>query len=194
MKRRTVLKSLAGVAVARPLAGFAQTAPAGFSAAQIATLNAVAEVALPSEIGVAARDRAVKSFVAWFTNYKQGSDMGHSYGSSTLRQVSGPSPIARYPEQFDRLDAEAKALGAATFRALPAEARKTVLEKFLNEPGAVNRLPAQPTGANLVADFMGRYFSSPDAWDVCYGAEIRRDACRVLEGSEKPPEPIKGRK
>jgi Gluconate 2-dehydrogenase subunit 3 len=190
MKRRTLLKSLAGVVVARPVAALAQTPPSGFTTAQIATLNAIAEVVLPSEIGAVARERAVKSFVSWFANYKQGADMGHGYGSSTVRQPAGPSPIARYPEQFDRLEAAARAQGAASFRALPAAARVAIVEKFLNEPAPVNRLPAQPTGANLVADFMGRYFTSGDAWDVCYRAEIGRDRCRLLDGSEKPPAPL----
>jgi len=193
MKRRTLLKSLAGAVVARPVAALAQTPPSSFTSSQIATLNALAEVVLPSEIGVAARERVVKSFVSWFANYKAGADMGHGYGASTVRQTSGPSPIVRYPEQFDGLDAAAKAQGAASFRALPASARVVIVEQFLNEPGPVNRLSAQPNGANLVADFMGRYFTSADAWDVCYRAEIRRDACRLLDDSEKPPAPLKGR-
>jgi hypothetical protein len=56
----------------------------------------------------------------------------------------------------------------------------------------VNRLPARPTGANLVADFMGLYFNSGDAWDLCYHAEIGRDRCRALDGSDQPPPPFGG--
>ena len=55
----------------------------------------------------------------------------------------------------------------------------------------MNRLPAQPTGANLVADLMGSYFTSADAWDVCYRAEIQRDSCRTLDNSAEPPRPVK---
>jgi hypothetical protein len=53
-------------------------------------------------------------------------------------------------------------------------------------------MPPRPTGANLVADFMGAYFNSQDGWNLCYRAEINRDACRTLDNSEKPPAAIRG--
>jgi len=57
----------------------------------------------------------------------------------------------------------------------------------------VNRLPASPTGANLVADLMGSYFTSANALDVCYGVQILRDSCRALDGSEAAPLPLRRR-
>jgi hypothetical protein len=51
----------------------------------------------------------------------------------------------------------------------------------------VNRLPAQPTGASLIADLMGSYFTSSDAWDRCYRAQILRDYCRTLDNSAEQP-------
>jgi hypothetical protein len=54
----------------------------------------------------------------------------------------------------------------------------------------VSRLPAQPTGQSLIADFMGFYFTSPDAWDLAYQAQIGRDKCRTLDGSDNAPEPL----
>ncbi len=198
MNRRTLLKSVAAFLVARPvvgLAGRAQTdSPAGpFAARDVATLGAIAEVVLPSGLGAAGRQRAVDRFIAWFAKYRQGADMGHGYGASNLRASSGPSPFARYPPQFAAIDAAAVARGATTFAALPIAARREVIEAFLNQPQPVNRLPARPSGANLVADFMGSYFSSQDAWDLYYQAEIRRDSCRTLDDSARPPASIKGR-
>lgn len=197
MKRRTFLEALAAVVVAGKSTfarrmGAQATGGAVFDADQTATLNALAETVLPS--GLSANDRrlAVRSFVSWFANYKAGADMGHGYGASTLRQPSGPSPIARYPPQFAALADAARARGAASFAGLPIAARREVVEVFLNQPQPVNRLPAQPTGANLVADFMGSYFNSQDGWNLCYRAEINRDACRTLDNSEKAPAPIKG--
>jgi hypothetical protein len=192
MHRRTLLKAFGALFVARraarPIALPAQAAsPAAFSPAEINTLGAIAEVALPSGLTADDRRLAVRSFVAWFANYRPGADMGHGYGSSNLRAPSGPSPIARYPAQFASLDEAAKQRGAAAFAALPIEARREIVEDFLNTPQPVGRMPAQPTGANLVADFMGAYFNSQDGWNLCYRAEINRDACRRLEGSEKPP-------
>jgi hypothetical protein len=131
--------------------------------------------------------------VAWFVSYREGADMGHGYGASTLRPPSAASPALRYPQQFAALDAAARDRGAAAFAALAPAARREVIEKLLDEPQRVNRLPARPTGANLIADFMGSYFTSADAWDRCYRAEIRRDSCRTLDDSAAEPRPLEGR-
>jgi hypothetical protein len=195
MKRRTFLEAIAAVIVAGKTT-FARRAgtqtAAVFDAAETATLNALADTVLPSALSADDRRLAVRAFVSWFANYKAGADMGHGYGASTLRQRSGPSPIARYPPQFAALADAARTRGAASFAALRVPARREVVEAFLNQPQPVNRLPAQPTGANLVADFMGLYFNSQDGWNLCYRAEINRDACRTLDNSEKAPAPIKG--
>jgi hypothetical protein len=66
-----------------------------------------------------------------------------------------------------------------------------VIEAALSTPQPVANLPARPTGANLVADFMGFYFNSPDATDLAYQRAIMRDTCRGLPGSEKEPERMK---
>ena len=189
--RRTVLQAFAAAVAASPLGRlgiFAQAPP--ITDAQVATLRAIAEVVLPSAVGRDERDRVVNGFVAWVRNYKEGAEMGHGYGSSTLRQPSGPSPAARYPTQFASLDDAAKTSGGASFAALAAEARRAVIEAALNGPQPVNRLPAQPTGQSLIADFMGFYFTSPDAWDLAYQAQIGRDKCRTLDGSDNAPEPL----
>jgi hypothetical protein len=193
MRRRTLLKTLAAAFAARPAATLAQQAAAAttFSPSEIETLHALAEVALPAEIGADARRKAVTAFVSWFANYRQGADMGHGYGASTLRAASGASPFSRYAAQFTALEATARSRGGPTFRALPASDRRAIVEQLLNDPQPVNRLPAQPTGANLVADLMGSYFTGADAWDVCYHAEIQRDSCRTLDDSAEPPRPIK---
>ena len=51
-------------------------------------------------------------------------------------------------------------------------------------------MPARPNGAHLIADFMGLYFNSADAFDQAYRAAIGRDDCRSLEGSDQPPTPL----
>ena len=195
MKRRTLLKSFVAAVATRPAAALAAQTPAAstFSSTEIDTLNAIADVVLPDEIGADARRRAVTNFASWFANYRQGADMGHGYGASTLRAPAGASPVSRYAAQFAALDAAARSRGAQSFRTLSAGDRRAVVEQFLNEPQPVNRLPAQPTGANLVADLMGSYFTSANAWDVCYGVQILRDSCRSLDNSEAAPLPIRRR-
>ena len=191
MLRRALLKSLAAVVTARPLTGLrllGQAPP--IADAETATLKAIAEVVLPSALDRAARDRVVTAFVTWVRGYREGADRGHGYGSSALSQPTGPSPAARYPAQFAVLDKAAVARGAASFAALPLDGRRALVEAALNEPQPVQRLPTRPTGANLVADFMGFYFTSGDAWDLAYRAGIGRDRCRSLDGSDRAPSPI----
>lgn len=172
-----------------------QATPAGaqaFTAGEVSTLGAIAEVVLPTTLTADDRRLAVRAFTNWFTNYKPGADMGHGYGASTLRQPSGPSPIARYPAQFAALDAGAREQGAASFAALALPARRQLIEAALNTTTPVTRMPAQPGGASLVADFMGMWFGSQAGWNACYQAEINRDTCRTLDGSERAPAPIRG--
>jgi hypothetical protein len=161
--------------------------------ARDATLNAIADIVLPSELGAAGRQKVVAAFVEWIAGYKEGADRGYGYGASTIAAPTGPSPAQRYPEQFAALDAAAREKGAASFPALAAEARRSVIEAALNAGPGVMRLPARPTGANVIADLMGFYFNSADAWNLAYGARIDRDTCRGLAGSERPPAPIGGR-
>lgn len=188
MKRRTLLQLATAVAAWAPIArlrAFAQAPP--FSEEEKATFNAIAEVALPASIGSVGRVAATQKFIAWHLNYRRGADMGHGYGASTLRP-SSPTPILpRYAAQFASLDAVARAQGAASFSAAPIDMRRPIVEAALNTPQAINRLPARPTGANLIADFMGLYFNSADAFDQAYRAAIGRDDCRSLERSDQPP-------
>lgn len=192
MKRRTLLQSFAALVALPPLgraSRFAQTAgPADLTDANIATLKAIADVVLPASLGAAGRDKAVAAFVAWVRNYKEGADRGHSYGSSTVSPPTPSSPAARYPPQFAALDQAAVAVGGASFAGLPPDRRRVLIEAALTTPQAVTRLPARPTGANLVADVMGFFFNSADGYDLAYNAAIGRDSCRSLDGSDREPE------
>jgi hypothetical protein len=191
MKRRTVLQgmaSLAALAPFKPLTAFVQTKP--FSASEMTTLKAVAEVVLPSTLSANDRDGVVERFADWFVNYRPGADRGHSYGDSRL---SAPAPalnLTRYPAQIATLDKAAQDQGAASFAALPVAKRRPIIEAALNDPQPINRLAARPTGTNIVGDLMGFFFASPQAYDLCYQAAIGRDDCRGLDGSEKAPTPL----
>jgi hypothetical protein len=201
MNRRRLLQSFAAVVVARPVAaGAAMASPAAqaqapaFGGAEVAALRAIADVVLPRSLGADGRDAAVTAFVAWHRNYRESADRGHGYGSSTLSSPTGPPPARRYPPQFAALEAAARDRGAASFAALPRDARQAVVEAALDAPQRVTRLPARPTGANLVADFMGLFFNGAAAWDLCYDADIGRDRCRSLDGSDRRPAPLGGRR
>jgi hypothetical protein len=191
MKRRTLLQLTGAFAAWSPIArlrAFAQPAP--FTDDQKVALTALADVVLPASIGGAGRAAATQKFMAWHLNYRMGADMGHSYGASTLRPASPAPALPRYAAQFTALDHAARAQGAVSFADATADIRRAVVEAALNTPQAVNRMPARPTGANLVADFMGLYFTSASAFDQAYRAAIGRDDCRALDGSDQPPSPL----
>jgi hypothetical protein len=196
MKRRTVLQSLAALLVVRPWAWLRLLAqgPAEFNTDQRDALGALAEVVLPSTLSEDDRALVVDRFARWVRDYREGADMGHGYGSARLRAPSGPSPALRYPPQFLALDAAARDEGGVSFVDLPAAGRRAVAAAALNAPQPLVRLPSRPTGANLVADFMGFYFSSMDAWDLAYERAIGRERCRGLAGSEDRPAPLGGRR
>jgi hypothetical protein len=195
INRRALLKLTGAVVAWRPFARFkvlAQAPPApAFTPDQIKALGGIAEATLPSALDAEGRDNAVRKFVSWHVNYREGADMGHGYGNSTLRQRSGPAVWPRYAAQFAALDQAARAQGASSFDAAPAAVRRAVVETALNTPLPVTRMPARPTGANLVADFIGMYFNSAGAFDLAYQSAIGRDDCRDLDNSDQPPAPIK---
>ncbi len=188
MQRRTWLQALASFVVLRPwtrLRAFTQIPV--LSDRQIETLHGIAEVVLPGELRPVERRAVVNRFALWVRNYREGADRGHSYGNSRLAEGAGPSPAHRYPPQFDARDRAAAAAGGTTFSALPLEARQRLVGAALNATPPVTRLPARPTGAHLIADFMGFYFNSPAAYDLCYQRDILSEQCRELAGSENPP-------
>ena len=192
MRRRTLLTSVAAAVFVRPFTGLRLRAQrVELSPAQLATLGAIAEVALPSALGRDGRDLVVEQFATWVREYREGADMGHGYGAATLRRRSGPPPSRNYAAQFDALDEAARAAGGLDFGALSTAGRRVIIEGALNSPQRVSRLPSQPAGENLVADFMGFYYSSPEAWDLAYERRIGRDRCRTLEGSEERPAPLR---
>ena len=193
INRRTLLRLGGAVVAWRPFARWnvlAQTLTPVFTPDQINTLRGIAEAALPSVLDAEARDGAARKFVAWHVNYREGADMGHGYGNATLRRKSGPAVAPRYAAQFTALDQAARGQGATSFVSASPAIRRSVIESTLNTPQPVNRLPARPTGANLVADFMGMYFNSASAFDLAYQAAIGRDDCRGLENSDQAPTPI----
>lgn len=195
INRRTLLKLGGAIVAWRPFARLTVLAQASsapvFTPDQINTLGGIAEVTLPSALDADERDNAVRTFVRWHVNYREGADMGHGYGNSTLRQKSGPAVAPRYAAQFAAIDQAARAQGAASFASASPAIRRGIVESALNAPQPVNRLPARPTGANLVADFVGMYFNSAGAFDLAYQAAIGRDDCRGLENSDQAPGPVK---
>ncbi len=184
MRRRALLQLLStAVAWMRlPSGVFAQ--PLALSAEDEARLRAVADVVLPSELSNAARGEVVDGFLRWIRNYREGAEMDHGYGFTRLRQTSA-SPAVGYPAQLAALDRAARAHGAAV-GATSVAGRRAVVAAAI-EAAKVERLPIRPTGEHVATDLMAYYFYSEAANDLAYRAEIRRESCRGLPGSESVP-------
>ncbi len=181
VSRRDALKTFGAAAVTPALR--LQTAQPD---TRDAVLMAIGEVVLPAE---ADRKAAVAAFAGWIDNYKEGADTDHGYGNTRVR-ATGPSPARNYPAQIAALDAAARAKGAAGFTAASLDQRRAIVEQAIAD-AKVERLPARPTGAHIATDLMGHYLGSSPAQDLCYRANINRDACRGLPGSDQPPRPLR---
>jgi hypothetical protein len=185
LSRRDALKTLAATPIVRltPEATLSAAMQSGFRLqAEDPALTALAETVLPSESD---RKTALAAFISWIDNYKENADTDHGYGVTRVR-ATGPSPARDYPAQVAALNAAARAAGAESFAAAPLETRRTIVDAAIT--GAkIERLPARPNGVHIAADLMGHYFNSSAANDLCYRAEINRDGCRGLTGSDLPP-------
>ncbi len=182
MKRRTLLQMLVTTLVALPARIGLRAQAASLSTADLKRLRLVADVVLPQEIGAAARIRAVDQFVTWLQNYRAGAETDHGYGFPRLRRTAA-SPSTRYAAQLN-------ALGAA-FPELSAAERARAVAAAIGVAG-VQRLPGRPDGTHVATDLMAFYFNSNEANDICYRAQIGRDSCRGLAGSENRPAPLDG--
>jgi hypothetical protein len=141
-----------------------------FPGEHAATLREIAAVVLPSEADAA---RIATEFAAWVNDYRAGAETDHGYGNTRIR-AKGPSPAANYLRDLAALK------GNVSRESLTATLKQT-------------DLPRTPGASHVAADLMAFYFRSSDANDLCYGAQIGRDQCRGLPGSDRPPAPLKGR-
>ncbi len=193
MTRRLLLRWAAALVAAWPLSSIKALAlgrsqATVLTSGHLATLRAVADVALPSALTTEERGEAVTQFAEWVANYREGAEIGPGYGSPRLR-TTGPPPTATYPAQLAALEAAARAGGAESLAALAAAPRRAIVEALLTTPQRVTQLPARPSGVHVVADFMGHFFHGPVGYNLAYRAAINREDCRGLAGSESAPAP-----
>ena len=95
--RRTFLKrsgaALSVAAVSGCLPDSAEREADSAAPLEAATLRAVAEVVLPTELEDAPREEAVQAFEQWASEYEPVAELNHGYGTSEIRY--GPPDPAR---------------------------------------------------------------------------------------------------
>lgn len=193
--RRTVVGWLSGLGASLGIGLRARPAEAeidvteqgaGLSTAMVSSL---AETVLPGELGDGGVARVSRGFTQWVAGYRPGAEIVHPYGSARIRQT-GPSPAARWRAQLTALDRDAREKHRRAFTALNREQRRALVTAALSTE-RTNRMP-DPVDANHIAmALIAWYFSTPEAVDLCYNAQIGRTQCRPLVNAPRQPLPLR---
>ncbi|MEO8333929.1 MAG: hypothetical protein ABI664_03090 [bacterium] len=175
---------LGWLAAAIPAAAFVRRAHAlaiDHLAANPATLRALGEAVLPSELGTEGTASAVDGFQRWIAGYREGAELLHGYGTSTLEKA-GATPATRWAAQLARLESR-------HFANLALDQRRTIIRAELaalkvDRIGTVGRAP------HVAAALLAHFYASPEATDLCYESRIGKQTCRPLATSSRKPLPL----
>jgi hypothetical protein len=151
-------------------------------------LLALGGAVLPSELGSAGIERAVRAFSNWIAGYRAEAELLHPYGSSEL-ESSPPSPVATWRQQLSALDTSARGAHRRPFVALGIREQQALVRQAL-DGARLARLPAPIRAPHVAVALLAHFYESPDATDLCYGAEIRKNQCRPLVNSPREPLPL----
>jgi anti-sigma factor RsiW len=181
VSRRTFLGSLAAAIPVGVIVRRAHALAVDDLAASPRTLRALGEAVLPSELGSAGVAAAVDRFQRWIAGYREGAELLHGYGTSTLEKA-GPTPATKWAAQLARLDAK-------LFADLPLEQRRAMIRAELavlkvDRIGSVGRAP------HIAVALLAHFYASPEATDLCYQAKIGKQTCRPLATSSRQPLPL----
>lgn len=189
--RRTFLKTAGAIAsgVAASTVGCAPGQESATSARGAgldrASLDPLAEVVLPAELGADGRAAAVTAFVSWVSGYEPVAQEVVGYGYSDIRYLP-PDPAPAWRAQLDALDLLAQRVHKAAFASMDVARRAEVVTQALgSERGA--RLPAPLDARHVAVALLAHWASSPGAWNLAMGVEVSPGACRPLEGATPRP-------
>ena len=148
-------------------------------------LVALAVAILPTELVEARRREMAERFERWVSNFRPGAELNHGYGTGELEQ-SGADPWPVWQRQLQALERAAQREHRNRFVSIPAEARRSLVTAQL-EGLNVDRLPAPLSAPHVVLALLSWFCRQPEATDLCYRAEIRKETCRPLSETTKKP-------
>ncbi|MGI8499084.1 MAG: gluconate 2-dehydrogenase subunit 3 family protein [Gemmatimonadaceae bacterium] len=155
------------------------------------TLAALGESVLPSALGSAGVDAAVGDFRRWISEYREGAELLHGYGTSKL-EYAGPTPATRWMAQLDALERRARARHRSAFGELSVDQRRALVrEALIGEK--LDGIPAVVRAPHVAVALLSHFYGSSAATDLCYQADIGRGQCRPLGTSTRKPLPIAAR-
>ena len=149
----------------------------------IATLG---HAILPSELGPNGIDRVCEGFRTWLAEFPDRVQLMNGWGSAEVR-YGPPDPGPRWLAQLHEMEETAQRAHGRSFGDLSRQQQRDLTRSAI---GIGRPLPGNsPANAEHVAlGLLAFFFSSPEATNLCYRAEIHPEACRPLETvGEKPP-------
>ena len=177
--------AVAGAGVATPAAALQ---PSNERRLDLPLLNAVAEVALPPEIGADGIRRALRDFVGWLDGFEPVAERPHPYLSSSEIRFGPADPAPMWGSQLEALDLLARKRRGRGFAALETGDRRAILEADLAGHARDGVLPAPAAASHVAIGLLARFYARGATADLAYGARIGAQACRdIPSGAEAPP-------
>jgi hypothetical protein len=153
-----------------------------------ATLAALGEVVLPTELGAAGQAKVVSDFVGWVAGYEPVAEEMHGYGYAEIRYLP-PDPAPGWRAQLEGLDLLARRSRGRPFAGLPLASRRALVETALARVPS-DRLPAPIAAPHVALALLAHWASGPAAWDLAVGARIAPRSCRPLADAPRRPLPL----
>jgi hypothetical protein len=188
ISRRRFLASLAAAVPLSVVVRRAHAAAVRHLESDPATLDALGEAILPSELGRAGITRAVTAFRDWGKGYREGAELVHGYGTSRLR-MTGPTPVTRWTSQLDALDSASQSKHGRAFKSATTAQRADLVREALKGE-RLDRMPNVADANHVAVALLAHFYESSAAADLCYEAHIGRETCRPLAQQARKPLPL----
>jgi gluconate 2-dehydrogenase subunit 3-like protein len=190
ISRRRFLASLAAAIPLNVVVRRAHAAAVRHLESDPATLDALGEAMLPSQLGRTGISRAVGAFRDWGKYYRENTELVHGYGTSRLR-TTGPTPVTRWTSQLDALDSASQSKHGRPFKAATVAQRTDLVRETLKGE-RLDRMPNVAEANHVAIALLAHFYGSSTAADLCYEARIGRETCRPLALQSRKPLPLAG--
>jgi hypothetical protein len=190
ISRRRFLASLAAAIPLNVVVRRAHAAAVRHLESDPATLDALGEAVLPSQLGRAGITRAVGAFRDWGKSYGENAELVHGYGTSRLRKT-GPTPVTHWTSQLDALDSASQAKLGRPFKGASVAQRADLVREALKGE-RLDRMPNVADANHVAVALLSHFYESSTAADLCYDARIGRETCRPLAQQSRKPLPLAG--
>ena len=156
-----------------------------------ATLLAIGDAILPTELGATGSTRGVVAFEQWMAAYRPGAEANHGYGTGKIERLPA-DPRPTWQAQLVALDAESRRRHGRSFAEASREQRQTIVRAALaSERGEA--LPSAVRARHVALALLAHFYDSSEAADLCYDAAIGRQQCRPLDAQRQQPVAISRR-